>query len=123
MKTVVMWLLMLLALSVVPLDGMFRNSPPNTDKAVHFFLYAVTGVLFYTEFLRSRNLTLRRWSMWLALLGASGYGLLMEYAQRLLTTHRTFSLVDAEFNVLGAAVGLLVFKFVMRKPRAGTRKN
>jgi VanZ family protein len=123
MKVVIIWLLMVLALSVVPLKDMLRNSPENADKIVHFFIYAVTGVLFYTEFLRSKSPALRRRGLWVALFCASGYGLLMEFVQGIMTTTRSFSLVDAEVNVLGAAVGLFVFKYVMRFPRARTRQN
>jgi len=121
MKVVGIWLATVLVLSVMPLEGMVRNSPENADKVLHFILYAITGILFYTEFLRSHNPAVRKWGMWLALFCASGYGLLMEFVQGIFTTHRTFSLFDAEVNVLGAALGLFFFKYVLRLPRARAR--
>ena len=111
MKVVFLWLLMVLVLSVISFNGSIRGRVPHAEQIFHFTIYAITSALFYTEFLRSKRHLLRKNAMILAFLLAAGYGVLMEVIQ-LYTSSRRFSLLDIEFNALGAAIGLVIVLFL-----------
>jgi VanZ family protein len=118
MKTVILWLGMVLILSVIPMEAVLREGRVHSEKFIHAIVYAITSVLFYIELLKAREAVVRRWALWLALLFASVYGFLMEILQGFVP-NRAFSYLDAEVNVLGAAAGLLLFRFVWERRQKG----
>ena len=113
MKTLVIWLTVVTIISVVPLE---RNalSLPHADKLLHFILYAITSILFYTYLKESKAPLYRRNIVLFSILYASAFGLLMELAQHYAST-RDFSLADAAFNVLGAIAGAVYIKYIQSK--------
>lgn len=102
MKTFLIWLTMVFVLSVAPLDGRPINTA-DTDKALHFVIYAITCLLFFSA-LKPRSGFLGRHALVLSVLLSTLYGFLMELAQNF-TGHRHFSMADALANFLGALAG------------------
>jgi VanZ family protein len=109
-KTLLIWLLIVLALSVYPFEDA-GVSFAYADKVLHFIIYAITGVLLYTVLMERPSL--RRRAAILSVVIASGYGLLMEVLQ-LYVPSREFSLLDAATNALGAVCGMV---FIVMKRR------
>jgi VanZ family protein len=92
---------MIFILSVYPVKSEMAAGG-FADKALHAVIYAITCLLFYST-LRDRA---GRWALLLSVLLASGYGFLMEVAQKL-TGYRHFSGYDALANFAGAAAAAL----------------
>jgi VanZ family protein len=113
MKTLVIWLTVVTIISIVPLE---RNilSFPHTDKLLHFILYAITSLLFYTYLKESKSPLYRRNTVLFSIFYASAFGLLMEFAQHYAST-REFSLIDAAFNALGAIAGAGYIKYIQSR--------
>lgn len=110
MKVVLFWLIVVFILSVYPLEGGFKI--PHADKAVHFIIYAITCILFFTFLIRKmRFLTALTVSVFLS----AGYGFLMEVMQTF-TVSRSFSIFDQIANTLGALSGA-VFITLKRRGR------
>jgi hypothetical protein len=104
MKTILLWLTMVLIISVYPIkDDM--AAPGLADKIIHAGIYAITCMLFYTC-LRGRA---GRWALPLAVLLSTSYGFLMEVAQKF-TGYRVFSVYDALANFAGAAAAALYIR-------------
>jgi len=101
MKTVIIWLAMVLVISVYPVNSDVASGG-IADKVFHAFLYAITCLLFYT-FLRERAV---RRPLLLAVLLSTGVGILMELAQEFTTT-RQYSNYDVLANFTGAAASAL----------------
>ncbi len=116
MKVVLLWLAMVLFLSIMSFNGSIRARVPHAEQIFHFTIYAITSALFYVEFLRSRRPFFRKNAMIIAFVLASGYGVLMEVVQQYTSTRR-FQVLDIEFNVLGAAIGLVVVLFLRRRKK------
>ncbi|MGD2081266.1 MAG: VanZ family protein [Nitrospirota bacterium] len=110
MKTIAIWLFMLLVISLYPEKRSFMVY--GADKALHFMLYAITCALLFVV-IRERI----RGQFWKALVLsvvlASAYGLVMEVMQGV-TKLRDFSLMDALANSLGA-VATAAFLVVKRR--------
>jgi VanZ family protein len=79
------------------------STPGQTDKIAHFLAYAGMAFLalltFRTKFTRA-----------IALIFAVALGLLLEWLQ-LFIDGRSASLLDAAVNLLGIAVGVLLYRF------------
>jgi VanZ family protein len=110
MKTLVIWLAVVTIISVVPLER-DTLSFQHADKMLHFILYAITSLLFYTYLKESKAILYRKNAVLFSVLYASAFGLIMEFAQRYTST-REFSIIDAAFNILGAIVGVLYIKYI-----------
>jgi VanZ family protein len=110
-KTILFWLIMVSAVSLFP----ERIAPLvyGADKAFHFIIYAITCALFFTEVKKHLKVSLPVLLVVAAVL-ASGYGLLMEFAQVLIKS-RSFSLYDALANALGAVAAAVTIAFLRRK--------
>lgn len=115
MKTLFVWLLMVFALSVLPIR---TPSPdfPHADKVFHLIIYAVTATLIHVLLLERRGI-LGRWAAPLAVVLATGYGVLMEMAQ-LRIASRDMSIEDMAANTVGAAVGAVIVLWrTSRRPK------
>lgn len=114
MKTIAIWLFMVLIISLYPEKRQFMVY--GADKALHFLIYAITCALFFVV-IRDRM----KGQFWRALVIAvvlsSVYGLLMEMVQGLVKV-RQFSLWDAVANSLGATA-TAVFLAVKRMRSGG----
>ena len=108
MKTIAIWLFMLLLISLYPEKRSFMVY--GADKALHFMLYAITCALLFAV-LRDRMKGQFWKALVLSVVLASAYGFIMEIMQGA-TKLRQFSLMDALANSLGAVAtaALLVLK-------------
>lgn len=127
MKTLFMWLAVVLVLSVYPFEGV-RAGFLFADKALHFIIYAITCALFYTVLKESRRphsmsgiagAGVARWKVSVLLLSVvltSVYGLLMEVMQGFVTA-RSFSLWDGVTNTLGAVSAAVYINITVKRRR------
>lgn len=114
MKTVIIWLVMLFAISVVPVKDIPIKAR-YMDKLLHAILYAITCALFYMVLLRKYA----RWkSLGIAVVASSAYGALMELAQHYLARGRTLSKQDMAANAAGALVWALYIAATSRQSAA-----
>jgi len=104
---IVLWMLLLTALSLYPMKG--GPEVPGADKLVHFFLYAVTSMLFFSFFIK--KMAFRR-ALLLSMLVPAIYGILLEFAQAY--TGREASFLDGAANTVGAAAGALFIGYKRR---------
>lgn len=85
----------------------------GVDKLVHGLMYSALTVAFLWDIRRYR------FSFWqiasLLLVFPIALGLLVEVAQEYLTSYRTGRADDAVANVIGVAIGLIIF-FLLLKP-------
>ena len=105
MRTLVIWLVAVLAISLMPLEG-GRTVFPHADKLLHFLIYAVTCALFVivlTPPLTKKGMLFGRIVV-VSVVLSSAYGLLIEVFQKIVPG-RSFSLLDALSNTLGALAG------------------
>lgn len=111
MKTILFWLIMVSVISLFP----ERIAPLvyGADKAFHFIIYAITCALFFTELKKHMKSSLPA-VLAVAVVLASAYGLIMEFAQTFVRT-RSFSLWDELANFLGAASAAVAIAIVRRK--------
>ena len=90
--------------------------PPvsNSDKIAHFLAYFVFVLIWGCYFMTSKN----KESMLIAVksfvLGFV-FGLLMEIMQYMLTSYRTFDLLDVLANTLGGAFGAVIVIFLLKQ--------
>jgi len=101
MKTSIIWLTMVFVLSVYPFSNSMLSGNIG-DKIFHAALYAITCLLFYAM-LKGRA---GRWALPAAVVMATGYGFLMELAQKF-TGFRDYSNFDVLANFIGAAAAAL----------------
>src|SRR3989304_5432211 len=99
MKTVAIWLLFVLALSVLPIEG--GAKVPQADKIMHFIMYAITCVLFFSVL--AHKMPFRK-ALILSVLLSVGYGAVMEVIQAYMPP-REFSYLDMAANAAGALGG------------------
>ncbi len=97
---VIVWLFFVAAFSFIP----FKTRVPHADKLVHFILYAITGLLFFTYLIKKTSF---KNALALSIILPVAYGVIIEVAQRY--TGRTPSFADALANAAGAAAaGLFI---------------
>jgi len=118
--------LLIPALSLLP-ARFFRHIAvqpnfPGMDKLVHALMYAVlTAALFHAL---SPSERVRRSVALRLALGASLYGLAMEFCQKLLTHSRSCDPLDAFANLAGAfATVLLACAWSRRQSRLASRRE
>ncbi|WP_420318898.1 VanZ family protein [Ekhidna sp.] len=80
------------------------------DKIEHCFAYFVLILSFLIAYKKAGKLTNRR--LYLLVLFACLYGLLLEAVQFSLFPNRFFEWVDAAANVLGVLIGFAIFKIL-----------
>ena len=89
---------------VVPTQAKDTN---HLDKVEHAFAYMVLTLSLVVAFYRTGNLTIK--VAFEVFLIAGSYGILMEFLQYYLFESRHFDWYDAIANVVGTAIGFLVF--------------
>lgn len=114
MKTLVIWLGIVLALSIYPFESL-KPAFAYSDKVVHFVLYSITCALIFTFLVVSGNRFVRRHALIIAVVIASLYGFAMEVLQYFTKT-RQFSLLDEASNILGA-IAAAAFIAAQRRKR------
>ncbi|WP_158285044.1 VanZ family protein [Arenibacter aquaticus] len=86
---------------------------PHVDKAVHFtfyFVFTFLGCLGYRE-LKSKKTTLKR-AVFVSILTAVIYGMVIEVLQGVATAHREPDILDFLANSAGAFVGAYAVKYI-----------
>lgn len=83
------------------------------DKWVHLGLFAV--LTFLSGFPRTHYLENSQKHIVLIAILCACYGILMEYAQKLLTADRSFETIDMFADAAGVAVGYFALKYYKKK--------
>ena len=94
-------------------DSLPSINIPHLDKLVHFtfyFVFAFLGCLGYRE-LKSKNTTIKR-AVFLSILAAVIYGMVIEVLQGVATADRDPDILDFLANSVGAFLGAYVVKFI-----------
>ncbi len=84
------------------------------DKVGHFSVYAILNFLVLIGFFKTKKPNTHTYYIY-ATIFTSNYGILMEYLQFHTTPDRQFEYPDMIANILGAIIGLLIFKFFWAK--------
>ena len=107
----IVWLIIITILSLVKLnpdETIKELLIPHTDKLVHLFLYTVLSFLLLIENKKSKRI-------FVLMLFAISYGILMELAQHFLTIYRSFDIFDILSNSTGVIIGYFIYKYYIIK--------
>lgn len=115
------WILLILWLCTLPANdipnpGWWERFHP--DKIVHFTLFAVTVFLLALgNYWRKKRVSIT--NLVILVLFASAYGLAIEFIQKYYATTRSFDLMDALADSIGALAGAIAFNilFNIRRER------
>ena len=105
------WAIFILVLSVVRFntsDSVKELLIPHSDKLVHIFLYTVFSLVLLVENRKNKGMFLR-------LVFALFYGILMELFQQYFTAYRSMEVLDILANFIGLIFGLLLFKILNKQ--------
>lgn len=105
------WALLILGLSLSHINTPVTIKQffiPHSDKFVHIFLYTIFSLLLLVENKKSNRINIR-------LLFALFYGILMEFFQHFLTTHRSMEFYDILANFSGILIGFLLYVKLLKK--------
>ena len=103
-----LWMLLITYLSLYRIP---ENQEPtswldNIDKLVHLGIYLVTSILGFLALQENtRNKLSKARSLWMVLIFAICYGLLMELLQHLMPYNRMAEVWDVVANTIGALLG------------------
>lgn len=81
---------------------------PNLDKVVHFIFYTTSSFLWCWALL-NKKATNNQFNTILIILGLVLFGLLIEFLQDILPTHRSFEWLDFVCNTAGVLFGITIF--------------
>ena len=113
----IIWTVFILFLSLTPGNEVprFNWKIVPFDVVVHLFVYAILCHSMLVGFNKQTDFTfLKRNSMWVAILGSSLLGILLELLQ-ISVEGRFFDVKDIISNTLGVFLGVLAFKIIYRK--------
>ena len=99
------WAILILILSISSIktsDSIEEILIPHSDKLIHMFLYTIFSFLLLVENKKSKRIFIR-------LLFALFYGILMEIFQHYFTTHRSMEFYDILANLSGILICLLFY--------------
>lgn len=112
----ILWILLVLYLCTIPGSDIPSNSffeKIHMDKIVHLGLFGCTVLLLCIGYYRSKGhisiLTLTLF--WLV---AAFYGLAIEFIQKYWAIDRSFDMMDALADSIGALCGIIAFLFVRK---------
>ncbi len=105
MSLIIIWLLLILFFSVIPVQGLQTGNPG--DKIAHFIIYGIAALLFVRFLKKSMSLIK---ATTLSIIFASLYGFLIELIQHTLPW-REFSILDELSNFGGAIVFSMIYAF------------
>lgn len=84
----------------------------QSDKIAHFMAYFVLGLTTIWGIYKMKGLISRK--NWIVLIIAiSGYGILLEIAQKLFTSHRQLDPLDMVANIIGVVAAWALSKIVL----------
>lgn len=111
-----LWATLILALCGLPGDKMPSSSIAGIDKIIHFFIYLVlvhqiiVGFLKQSAFKSLKSNTYKK-AVVLGIL----YGVLIEFLQGTVFSHRSIELADMIANSLGSLAGVASFCIIYKK--------
>ncbi len=101
---VVMWALLILLFSIVPVSQTQTSGFFTIDKLGHLFFYFMfTFMLLHIEFNNYKSAGI-----------PIIYGILIEVLQ-LFISYRTFSFVDIIFNTIGASLSIITINYIRKR--------
>jgi len=103
MVLTLIWLLIILSFSVIPVQGLQAGHP--MDKIAHFVIYGITSIILF-RILRKKMSLLKTTVFSISF--ASLYGLAIELIQHVLPW-REFSFLDEASNFSGALVFSVIY--------------
>ncbi len=107
MFALIIWSIIVLIISVIPIPETGINSELHLDKVAHFLLYGITAILFFRVL--KPKLSMKS-SMLFSMMLSSLYGFFLEVTQYFIS-YRSFSLADIIANIFGAMVFVLTYTF------------
>ena len=87
---------------------------PYSDKALHFFAYAVLGALFLRAYKTLQIRNKFKLLLILSVLSSSLYGISDEIHQHFVP-YRSFEYFDILADVLGSVFGVFIYQFIIEK--------
>ena len=112
----ILWAAFIFVICMMPHRHIPRITIPHFDKVVHTGIYAVLACLMYLGWLSQGSFDwLRRKTFVKVLLVCMVYGLLIEILQGVLTTDRSFELLDELADSVGALMGLYAGRWLYPK--------
>lgn len=114
----IVWLLLILLLSLTPGEEMPQHmiSLVAFDKLMHWFFYGILTHLWLVGFKKQyRSLILKKRALWIVVPGVIIVGVLIEFTQGWIIPGRVFEMWDIVANIIGCAMGVLLFRFIYGK--------
>jgi len=99
---------LILILSLIPLKRDLLNGVENSDKILHTFSYTVLSLSWFFYFKPLNN----KQKKGLIALGLLIYGIIIEIMQSTITTYRTGSFYDLIANGIGILIALVSFEIL-----------
>jgi len=110
----IVWSLMIIILSVLPVSEDRMSIFEHEDKVVHFVLYAIHCVLLIACLNNYQN---RKYAI--AIIVSILFGVAMEFTQGVLNTERHFDYFDIIANISGSFIGSFLFYLLPKKIQDG----
>jgi VanZ family protein len=107
----ILWLGFITALSLVSMSNFSKVSIKGADNYVHFCFYFVLTILLVVNLIQKFNI---KRSIWISILLAFFYGMIIEVLQGILTSNREPEIKDVLFNSLGSLTAALLL-FINRE--------
>lgn len=88
----------------------------NMDKVVHGVFYLILGILLVSSFKKYKKPVFKNpfYLLVLSFFIAISYGILIELLQYSIFTYRSAELLDVLCNTLGAFLGVLIYKYLVK---------
>ena len=102
--------LLILALSMMNMNGVPTIKYNHIDKFEHAFAYAVMSFFWFVSY-QVGKIKIKFLNLVLIIIA---YGVLIEIMQWKLTTSRTGDLLDVMANTIGVVLGCVIFKILRR---------
>lgn len=104
-----MWVCIVTILSLMPPVYTDTSLFPNSDKVVHFFMYAIMAVFFLSRMLFSKGIT-PKMIILVTIISSIVLGGMLELAQEFFTASREASIGDFLANSLGAVFATYIYR-------------
>ena len=102
--TLLVWLVLILILSLIPVNTEVKELIPYQDKYIHIFMYLVLALFMMNCFVK-----IGFKQVFVTIIFGIIYGSAIEVLQGLLNTGRYFDYFDIIANIIGSLTGSLLF--------------
>ncbi len=105
-KFTITWTALIIILLLIPAKQISKSEIliPHIDKIIHFGIFSLWGIIFQTE-------TKSKFRVLYTVLIGSGFAVVSEFAQKYLTTTRTFDYFDILADFIGIIISIFIFRF------------